>query len=312
MPATNNSRSQHWVFTINNYTQDDVDHLIFHTEPQSQYLVFGREVGESGTPHLQGFCSFKERKRFASVQVAIGPRAYVATARGSPAQASEYCKKEGDYEEFGDCPSPQGKRSDWERFREWVVELGRVPSVSEICSSPHLSLYGRYAGRCLEVARALVPPTLVGPSDSPRLGWQTAVAGRASGALAHGANDRTIDFVVDPTGNSGKSWLVRYLMGTFPNDCQVLSIGKRDDLAHAINETKRLFLFDVPRQQMTYLQYPILEMLKDRIVFSPKYCSGTKILSAVPHVIVFSNEEPDMERLTQDRYHIIRVGDTED
>lgn len=86
-----------------------------------------------------------------------------------------------------------------------------------------------------------------------------------------------------------------------------MSIGKRDDLAHAIQITTRIFLVDVPRGQMEYLQYSVLEMLKNCLVFSPKYQSSMKRLIQRPHVIVFSNEEPDYSKLTEDRYDIVNI-----
>jgi hypothetical protein len=69
-----------------------------------------------------------------------------------------------------------------------------------------------------------------------------------------------------------------------------------------VDESKRIFLFNIPRGQMEYLQYSVMEQLKDRMVFSPKYQSSTKLLRFVPHVVVFCNEAPDMEKMTADRY----------
>lgn len=90
----------------------------------------------------------------------------------------------------------------------------------------------------------------------------------------------------------------------------MLSIGKNADLAHAIDESKRVFVFDIPRGSMEYLQYGILEQLKNRMVFSAKYNSTTKILHQKPHVIVFCNEDPDMDKMTNDRYNIWRFPTT--
>lgn len=88
-----------------------------------------------------------------------------------------------------------------------------------------------------------------------------------------------------------------------------MSVGKRDDMAHAIDETKRVFIIDVPRGSMEYLQYSVLEMLKDKVVFSPKYESRTKIIPHNVHVVVMCNEQPDMNKLTRDRYNIIEIGE---
>jgi len=299
------TRCTRWVFTLNNYTDEDVNHLITVLEPLTTYLVFGREIGDSGTEHLQGFFQLNNSTRFNKVKQLIGNRAWLAQARGTTQQASDYCKKDGNYEEFGDVPAEQGKRTDWDVYREWVTELGRVPSKREIINH-NISLWARYSKSCIDIAEAILdPPSLT--SDQPRFGWQTRVCGRIDNSVTEGANSRTIDFVIDPDGRGGKSWVTRWALTKYPDKVQVLRIGRRDDLAHAIDESKRIFLFDVPRNQMIFLQYSVLEMLKDRLVFSPKYASKMKILHHVPYVAVFSNEEPDMTQLTNDRYFNINI-----
>lgn len=119
-------------------------------------------------------------------------------------------------------------------------------------------------------------------------------------------DDRSILFYVDPDGGKGKTWFQRYMVSKFPAKVQILSVGKRDDIAHALDVTKSIFLFNIPRKQMEYIQYSVFEMIKDRMIFSPKYDSTMKTLNHNPHVVVFSNEEPDLERLTEDRFTIVR------
>jgi hypothetical protein len=84
----------------------------------------------------------------------------------------------------------------------------------------------------------------------------------------------------------------------------LLAPGKRDDLAHAIDVSKSVFLFNVPRGSMEFLQYGVLEQLKDRVIFSPKYESTTKVILQKTHVVVFCNEEPDLTKMSADRYVI--------
>jgi hypothetical protein len=114
-------------------------------------------------------------------------------------------------------------------------------------------------------------------------------------------------FYVDDEGGKGKSWFQAWYLTKNPEKTQVLSAGKRDDIAHTIDKTKSVFFFNIPRGGMEYLQYPILEQLKDRMVFSPKYNSTMKFLTAVPHVVVFCNEHPDMNKMSLDRYIIINT-----
>jgi hypothetical protein len=148
-----------------------------------------------------------------------------------------------------------------------------------------------------ELAEHLRPSIIL--EDGGFSDWQRELAGR----LDEPADPRTIEFFVDPVGGRGKSWFIRKYLSTNPR-AQCLSIGKRDDLAHAIDDTCNVFLFSIPRTTAEYLQYPILEQLKDRLVFSPKYHSTVKVLERTQHVIVFMNGEPDMTKLTADRYII--------
>ena len=296
-----------WCFTLNNYLPSDIDHL--HAISNSvDYLVFGEEIGASGTRHLQGYVCFKTNHRLAAAKAALCLRPGIHLERKSPnsthQQAADYCKKDGSFTEFGDLPiSAQGRRSDWDRYIDWVKDLGRLPTQRELCAD-FPGLFARYHRACYAIARNTLPPIDFVKDQAPRLGWQLTVCAIIEQEEAH---QRRIHFVVDPEGGAGKSWVARWALSKHGDQTQVFRIGKRDDLAYAIDETKSVFLFDVPRGEMMYLQYSVLESLKDQIIFSPKYESASKHLMKCPNVIVFSNEEPDMTKLTEDRYNIIRV-----
>jgi len=117
--------------------------------------------------------------------------------------------------------------------------------------------------------------------------------------------DRKIIFVVDSVGNTGKTWFIKKFMSLNPTSVQQLSVGKRDDIAYAIDESKRVFFFDLPRSSAEFLQYTVLEQLKDGRIMSNKYQSRLKQLDGPVHVVVFMNERPNMSALSQDRYEII-------
>jgi hypothetical protein len=219
-------------------------------------------------------------------------------SRGSPAQAILYCKKDGDYIEIGELPAvSQGKRSDFEQLKEWIKSEDPAPSLKDV-GEKFPSLLGRYPKACQQFINMFgVKPTLV---DGPLRPWQQRVVELVNLP----PDDRRIIFCVDPDGKKGKSWLTRYWFST-RDDMQRLSIGKRDDLAFAIDTTKKLFIFDIPRGQLQYLQYSILEQLKDQMLFSPKYESQSKIIPHKVHVLVMTNEEPDRTQMTPDRYKVI-------
>lgn len=93
-------RSRAWCFTCNNYNEDDISRLQIDYE----YLIYGKEVGESGTKHLQGYIHFKNAKTFKSLQKKLGSSFHIEKRRGTFQQAIDYCKKEGDFVEFGNKP----------------------------------------------------------------------------------------------------------------------------------------------------------------------------------------------------------------
>ncbi len=97
-------KSKHWCLTINNYTKKDSP---FKTDTDVlehfAYLILGKEVGDDGTPHLQGYCVYKNRVHLTKVKK-DWPRAHLEIKKGTPQEASDYCKKADDYTEWGTLP----------------------------------------------------------------------------------------------------------------------------------------------------------------------------------------------------------------
>jgi len=94
------SRSCGYCFTINNYTAEQIDKLGLL---ECQYLVYGKEKGVLGTPHLQGYVHFKQVQSLKQIIRKI-PGAHVEVRKGTIDQAVDYCKKDGDYFEKGVKP----------------------------------------------------------------------------------------------------------------------------------------------------------------------------------------------------------------
>lgn len=291
------SGSKHWCFTWNNYDDDSLSQLqLLAASPDVVYLIAGRELAPTtATPHLQGFISFVERQRFTFVHSLL-PSCHLESARGSPDQNRKYCSKSGDFSEYGTLPSGAGKRTDWEQFRDWCSSLPQSPSERTLMEE-WPSLWGRYSSATRNMAATLAPRPILRTGEATT--WQTSLAAD----LEQAADDRTVRFYVDPIGGSGKSWFCGYLFGK-RDDVQLLSSGRRDDIAYAVDTSKRIFLFNIGRGQLEFLNYGILEGLKDRMVMSTKYASQMKLLNETPHVVVFCNEEPDMTKMSEDRYII--------
>lgn len=293
-------KARRWCFTLNNYSPDELEHVnAFFAGPRVRYGIYGRETGDGGTPHLQGFCILNQPIRFQSFKNALCPRAHLEVARGTSEQAADYCRKESDFHEVGVFPGQQGVRTDLTRFRDWIVSLDFAPS-QRLIAQQFPSLFLRYP-RLTELGGHLRPQPDLMDAVAQLNPWQLNL----DSVLRGEPDDRSIVFYVDPDGGKGKSWFVRYQMSKYPDETQFLSAGKRDDLAYAIDETKRVFLFDLPRGSMEFFQYSVLEKLKDQLVFSSKYASRVKVLPLPVHVIVFCNEFPDMTAMTEDRYKLM-------
>ena len=106
--------SRWWVFTINNYTDNDYKQLdLLCTDPVI-YLTYGHEVGkENNTPHLQGYLELSKPQKFSWIKKRL-KRAYIASRKGSRTQARDYCHKEcNEPYEYGKwIPDRQGMRNE--------------------------------------------------------------------------------------------------------------------------------------------------------------------------------------------------------
>jgi hypothetical protein len=121
-------RAQYWVWTLNNYTQEEVDLLNSLVESSSDvaYVSYGYEVGENGTPHLQGHLELTRRLRLNQVKAILGQRLHLQVRRGSFEQAQEYCAKDGNVVTFGERVSKgSGKRTDLDELAEAIRNGGK-------------------------------------------------------------------------------------------------------------------------------------------------------------------------------------------
>ena len=91
--------SRRWVFTINNYTEEDIQKLQSSlTLDNCYFAVVGKEIAPTTkTPHLQGYAALKKNKktkRIKGIKKIVGATAQVEIAKGSDLQNDHYCGKE--------------------------------------------------------------------------------------------------------------------------------------------------------------------------------------------------------------------------
>lgn len=118
--------SRCWCYTLNNYSLEE--QLAVETI-DCRYHIYGIEVGEAGTPHLQGYIEFGSVKRLSGCKKLI-VRAHWEPRKGTREEARNYCMKDNEFMEFGEWGAGgQGKRNDIERL---VTAIKEQKSVMEI------------------------------------------------------------------------------------------------------------------------------------------------------------------------------------
>lgn len=129
-------RFRNCCFTWNNFPEDAEDIL---RDLPFKYCVYQEELGENGTPHLQGYFELEKQTAKGKVQKMIHGW-HVEKRMGSQDQAIAYCTKEetraGDIIEWGE-KAKQGQRTDIEGMYE-MIRLGkRERDIAEAMPAVH-------------------------------------------------------------------------------------------------------------------------------------------------------------------------------
>lgn len=134
------SRSRSWCWTLNNYGEADVAG-VDALQMAASYTVYGKEVGESGTPHLQGYSYFAQPKSLKQLKEWL-PRAHLEISRGTPEEAANYCKKDGDFQEFGEPPMTKKRKGECgKEFWDDVLSKAKAGRIDEIDSKVQVTHY---------------------------------------------------------------------------------------------------------------------------------------------------------------------------
>lgn len=149
--------------------------------------------------------------------------------------------------------------------------------------------------------------TIINPMDGLELkDWQIDITQILDGPV----DTRKIYVFVDPVGGAGKSTFCKGLVMTR----DAISVcGKSADVKYAISEMIAsdkdvdIVLWDLPRSIGNMVNYQAIEEVKNGMFFSTKYESGMTIFNQ-PHIIIFTNSEPDVTKLSNDRWCIRRIS----
>ena len=83
-----------WCFTLNNYTIEDCSSIVLTIRDKCKKAIVGKEVGENGTPHLQGYLELKKKGR--PVGIFKNSRIHFEKSKGDAESNETYCGKDGD------------------------------------------------------------------------------------------------------------------------------------------------------------------------------------------------------------------------
>lgn len=131
--------------------------------------------------------------------------------------------------------------------------------------------------------------------------WQKDLLDR----LLKEPDDRSIIWYCDPKGSAGKTQMAKYL--AVHKNAIVLNNAKTSDIAYALPDNPHIVIFDLARSNEGRINYGAIEQVKNGLVFSAKYESKMKYFNS-PHVIVFSNNEPDYEQMSKDRWEVVHLS----
>ena len=130
----------------------------------------------------------------------------------------------------------------------------------------------------------------------------------------HAIFGRTIYWFWEEDGNWGKSFLCTHMID-FMGAMEVS--GASADILCGVQqwiekngEAPRIIIFDIPRVNKGHVSYQAIEKIKDGKFFSGKYESGMCRFNK-PHIICFSNERPETDKLSYDRWKIADLSGCE-
>lgn len=239
------------IVVVNNWSLEQRSKILEYFKEYCDKYIIGEEIGECGTPHLQGAFVLKKKDRFDGIFNKIGFKCHLEKMKGNWKQQQEYCSKGENIIHFSiDCDDEELECLKEEELYEWQKDVFNL---------------------------------IKGPR-----------------------NNRTINWYWEKKGNVGKTAFTRFL-GIKHNAC-IIQKGKYADIMNHVYMSKnvKVFIIDVPRSSGNSVSYNALESIKSGIIFNSKYETGQKFINP-PHVIVFSNEPPELEKLSKDRWNIIEI-----
>ena len=130
-------------------------------------------------------------------------------------------------------------------------------------------------------------------------------------------SNREVIWVIGRKGNEGKTWFQEFLASKFGWSRVICGMDirmKKSSICHILGKrslmTTDIFLFDVGKARTEdNMNYELIEQIKNGRTLAGKFDSKELKFHTPNIIVVFSNEMPDVDQLSKDRWKIFQIRD---
>lgn len=295
LPTKNRQqRFRNWVFT--SFEPDNTEWL--NNEHIRAYL-YGIEVcPETKNIHLQGMIQLEKQNALSWVKNKLNNKCHWEPMRGTIEESIAYCSKDGNVTSKGTFKKER-QRTDLKDIAEDILN-NKFDCLTNI----------EHAEAIIKYSKGIEHLKNLKNNNEIKIELKKEFANFIPNEyqlimIEHleNQNNRQITWVYDKVGNKGKSYFARYLL--IMENATIFSNSKTQDIAYAY-KNEPIVIFDFSRSQQEFINYGVIEDLKNGILFSAKYESTTKIFKK-PKIIIMANFPPELNKLSMDRWDYIEI-----
>lgn len=334
-------------FTINNFTE--ADHKMCAEIPIGEgFIVYGEEIGESGTPHLQGYIRTSTQHQGSWFKRRLGQRVHLEKAIGDEEINDIYCKK------------GRMSKAVWEELRSDREALVQHPTYGLAAvvfrrggMDPTIGRTGAWGGDRRSESWITTMPWEKKKLDftniqeklwehsvwndvltDPELQNHVAERYQFCEKLWHARPIVSVE-LPDWTPRMWQKELedvllanpdprkIQFIYGEKGGEGKsmlvkrwvkagkaILINNKEADAAYALSFFKGSVIFiDLPRSMKDHTNWGLVEKIKNGLLFSGKYMSKQVVAQQDWHVVIMMNFMPPMDAFSADRYDIWEIKD---
>nr|QGF19391.1 replication associated protein [Antarctic circular DNA molecule] len=289
--------SRNYCFTWNNPTSPIALH------EKIGYLIYQEEIGESGTPHYQGYVEFKSKTRITAIKKLGLPWnvCHLEVRRGTQEEAIAYCTKE-ETRKPDTLPLEFGVKQAAGKTRKYSAMCNALMAGEDVTTDEHFEEYLKHKRNVDEVIRDRKKMKVSDIEvDIALTSWQEDLITIFSSK----PNPRTIHWRWESQGNAGKTTFTKYLVKH--HQAIMIDTTAKERVIRAYSQ-EPVVVFDINRAEgkEDQVNYGIMETLKNGMGFNTMYEPCMKIWPS-PHVLVFSNFPPKEGKLSVDRLDTVEI-----